>query len=76
VYLAGLGIPDEDVRELAKLVDEPTRSFLEKALAMETGIVALTVAESRAHPPGARRCTDGRAGGAPGRLASGAGMAG
>jgi hypothetical protein len=45
VYLAGLRIPDEDVRELVTLVDEPTRSFLEKALAMETGIVALTVAD-------------------------------
>ena len=45
VYLAGLRIPDEDVRELAKLVDEPTRSFLEKALAMETANVALTIAD-------------------------------
>jgi len=26
VYLAGLRIPDEDVRELITLVDEPTRS--------------------------------------------------
>ena len=45
VYLAGLRIPDEDVRELVRLVDEPTRSFLEKALAQETGVVALTVAD-------------------------------
>ena len=36
MYLAGLRIPDEDVRELARLVDEPTRSFLEKALGLET----------------------------------------
>ena len=27
MYLAGLRIPDEDVRELIKLVDEPTRSL-------------------------------------------------
>jgi len=27
--------PDEDVRELITLVDEPTRSFLEKALALD-----------------------------------------
>jgi hypothetical protein len=43
MYLAGLRIPDEDVRELAKLVDEPTRSFLEKALGLEAGVVALTI---------------------------------
>jgi hypothetical protein len=34
VYLAGLRIPDEDVRELVRLLDEPTRSFLEKSLAL------------------------------------------
>jgi hypothetical protein len=43
VYLAGLQIPDEEVRELIKLVDEPTRSFLEKSLALESEVVALTV---------------------------------
>ncbi len=43
MYLAGLRIPDEDVRELIKLVDEPTRSLLEKSLAFETGAVALTI---------------------------------
>jgi hypothetical protein len=43
VYLAGLRIPDEDVRELIRLVDEPTRSLLEKSLGLETGAVALTV---------------------------------
>ena len=43
MYLAGLRISDEDVRELAKLVDEPTRSLLEKSLAFETGVVALTI---------------------------------
>jgi hypothetical protein len=43
VYLAGLRIPDEDVRELIRLVGEPTRSLLEKSLAMEAEIVALTI---------------------------------
>jgi hypothetical protein len=43
VYLAGLRIPDEDVRELIKLVDEPTRSFLEKSLALDSEVVALTI---------------------------------
>jgi hypothetical protein len=43
MYLAGLRIPDDDVRELAKLVDEPTRSFLEKSLGMESEVVALTI---------------------------------
>ena len=36
-------IPDEDVRELIKLVDEPTRSFLEKSLALDSEVVALTI---------------------------------
>ena len=43
MYLAGLRLPDEDVRELIKLVDEPTRSFLEKALALDSEVVALTI---------------------------------
>ena len=43
MYLAGLRIPDEDVRELIKLVDEPTRSFLEKALSLDSEVVALTI---------------------------------
>ena len=43
MYLAGFRIPDEDVRELAKLVDEPTRSLLEKSLGLGTEIVALTI---------------------------------
>jgi hypothetical protein len=41
--LAGLRVPDEEVRELARLVDEPTRSVLEKALALGTTVVALTI---------------------------------
>jgi len=36
-------IPDDDVRVLITLVDEPTRSFLERSLALETGVVALTI---------------------------------
>ncbi len=43
MYLAGLRIPDEDVRELIRLVGEPTRSLLEKSLAFQTGVVALTI---------------------------------
>jgi hypothetical protein len=43
VMLAGMRVPEEDVRELASRVDEPTRSLLEKALALETVVVALTV---------------------------------
>jgi hypothetical protein len=43
MYLAGLRIPDEDVRVLIPLVDEPTRSLLEKSLALEAEVVALTI---------------------------------
>jgi len=43
VHLAGLRIPDEDVRELITLVDEPTRAFLEKSLGLQTEVVALTI---------------------------------
>ncbi len=43
MYLAGLHVPDDDVRELIRLVGEPTRSVLEKSLAFETGVVALTI---------------------------------
>jgi hypothetical protein len=50
VYLAGLQIPDEDVRALAKLVDERTRSLLQKSL----GLTGRT--------PGATRCVADRAG--------------
>ena len=48
MYLAGLHVPDDDVRELIQLIDEPTRSLLEKSLAFETGVVALTI-EDREH---------------------------
>lgn len=53
-FIAGLRIPDEDVRELAELVDEPTRSFFEKSLALDTGVVALAI-EDRER---IRRCPD------------------
>ena len=43
MMLAGLRVPDDDVRELARLVDEPTRSVLEKALAFGTVVLALTI---------------------------------
>jgi hypothetical protein len=43
VYLAGLRIPDEGAREFMMLVDEPTGSFLEKSLALDTEVVGLTV---------------------------------
>ena len=43
MMLAGLRVPDDDVRELARLVDEPTRSVLEKALALGTVVLALTI---------------------------------
>jgi len=43
MMLAGLRVPDDDVRELAGLVDGPTRSVLEKALALGTVVLALTI---------------------------------
>jgi hypothetical protein len=43
VMLAGMRVPDDDVRELARLVDEPTRSVLEKGLALGTVVLALTI---------------------------------
>ena len=45
MMLAGVRIPDDEVQALAHLVDEPTRTFLEKALAQEYAVVALTVAD-------------------------------
>ena len=43
MMLAGLNVPDEDVRELACLVDEPTSRVLEKALSLGTVVLALTI---------------------------------
>jgi hypothetical protein len=45
MMLAGLKVPDDDVRELARLIDEPTRSLMEKALALGTVVLALTVGD-------------------------------
>jgi hypothetical protein len=43
MYVAGLQIPDDDVRELARLVDEPTRSLLLKSLALDGDVVPLAI---------------------------------
>lgn len=43
MMLAGHRVPDDDVRELAHVVDEPTKSVLGKALAFGTVLVALTI---------------------------------
>jgi hypothetical protein len=43
MMLAGLRVPDDDVRELARLVDEPTRTLLENAIERETVVLALTI---------------------------------
>ena len=43
MMLAGRRVPDDEVRELARLVDEPTRGVLEKALELGTVVLALTV---------------------------------
>jgi hypothetical protein len=45
VYLAGLRIPSEDVRELAARVAEPTRTVLENALDRDTIIVGLSIVD-------------------------------
>ena len=42
MYVAGLRVPDDDVRELIGLVDETTLP-LEKSLAFDSGIVAPTI---------------------------------
>ena len=43
MFLAGVLVPDDDVRAIIRLVEEPTRSLLEKSLAFETSVVALTI---------------------------------
>ena len=43
MQLAGLRVPNEDVRELAGLVDEPTRDVLEKALELGTVVLVLSM---------------------------------
>jgi hypothetical protein len=43
MMLAGIRVRDEDVRELAGLVDEPTATVLRNAVERETVIVALSI---------------------------------
>jgi hypothetical protein len=43
--LADRHIPDDDVRELARLVDEPTREWLGKALELGTALLALSIVD-------------------------------
>ena len=43
MMLAGIPVRVDDVRELAGLVDEPTRGVLEKALELGTIVLALTI---------------------------------
>lgn len=45
VQLAGIRIPDEDVRELAGLVDEPLSARLLTALGREVVILGLSILE-------------------------------
>ena len=75
MYLAGLRIPDEDVRELIKVVDEPTRSFLERSLGLEAGVVALTVEDRERILWALDDARTDSLGRAPWHLARGAGMA-
>ena len=48
VYLAGLRIPSEDVRELAARVGEPTRTVLRNAINRDTIIVGLSIGDREA----------------------------
>lgn len=43
MMLAGIRVRDEDIRELAGLVDEPAATVLGNAIERETVIVALTI---------------------------------
>jgi hypothetical protein len=43
MMLAGLHVPDDAVRELALLVDEPTATVLCNAIDRETVVLALTI---------------------------------
>ena len=43
MMLAGLNVPDDDVRELARLVDEPTATMLRNGIDRETVVLALTI---------------------------------
>jgi hypothetical protein len=43
MMLAGLTVPNDDVRELARLVDEPTATLLRNGIDRETVVLALTI---------------------------------
>jgi hypothetical protein len=43
MMLAGIRVRDDDVRELADLVDEPTATVLRNAINRETVVLALTI---------------------------------
>jgi hypothetical protein len=43
MMLAGLHVRDDAVRELARLVDEPTATLLRNAIDRETVVLALTI---------------------------------
>ena len=45
MMLAGIRVRDEDVRELAGLVDEPTATVLRNAIERETVVLALSIAD-------------------------------
>ena len=46
--LASIPVPNDAVRDVASLVDEPTATLLEKALELKTMILALTIADREA----------------------------
>ena len=48
MQLAGIQVANDDVLELARLVDEPTATLLHTALEQKTLIVALTVPTAKA----------------------------
>jgi hypothetical protein len=62
MIVAGLRVSDDEVRELARLVDEPTRSVLARALALGTAVVALTIEDRERAAVGSRRCSYRRLG--------------
>jgi hypothetical protein len=45
-------VPDAEVLEIIRLVDEPTRSFLQSSLAFEPDVIALTIEDRERRRPG------------------------
>jgi hypothetical protein len=43
MMLAGIRVPDDVVRDLADMVDEPTANLLDKALELQTVVLALAI---------------------------------